>query len=416
MNKVKVANPEIIAGLRRTCAVREYRSSRQWLASRRRSIGASEAQILFGCGYAGQTPYSLFVEKVSGQAIAKSPDAVKRMRRGTILEGAVAQIFAEIEGMETYRFPIRSRFVASQSHPVWAMATLDGLVVENNALGTLELKQIGAFSAKEWRSEGIPTKFLVQVQHQLLATGLPFGYLAGWISGDTLETRKIEVHDRFRQALIAVCDRFYHNHVVPGIEAFDNDPESKKWLDFAPPMDGLPATTAAVKVVFPSDDKTAIEFEKKAVDVLLAKQALAAQVRLLERRIEYCNQLLIEAMGPAGYGIVEGNIVAHRMEDRAGYTVEPKRIRVLRTLKKLPEGVELITGHPAELLVTRMAKRLPRPGENQQKLLKSPNCLQCGATITQDTSRVLEIPGSEPGSPPDEALLCAKCAGEDDDE
>ena len=83
-----------------TCRIVEHATEADWLADRQSGIGASESASVFGCGYAGTSPMTVWASKVKGYRTEFSPDQLRRMNRGKKLEPIIADEFAEETGLE----------------------------------------------------------------------------------------------------------------------------------------------------------------------------------------------------------------------------------------------------------------------------------------------------------------------------
>lgn len=151
--------------------------SEPWHAARANRIGASEIGVV--CGWAPwQTREELLAEKMNPTPKAQT----KAMRRGHLLEPAVADWFAEETGA-TYTDDSNATFVHTQTD--WALANPDRLCADGSGL---EVKTAGDSSHDHgrpdvwhWGRQGtdqIPFLYLAQCQQSMYVTGCSTWHLA----------------------------------------------------------------------------------------------------------------------------------------------------------------------------------------------------------------------------------------------
>jgi putative phage-type endonuclease len=214
-----------------------------WLAARRYMIGASESAALFGCGYAGQSPVSIWSNKVEGE---EDHDDEKRLKIGKLIEPALRAIFSDETGL-----PCESPGeFAIYKHPELSImgATLDGLTEDEQGVCPVELKNVSYFNRNEWLDEP-PLKYQVQVQHQLAVTGAKRGYLLGFIGGNDPIIKIIPRNDRFIESTL-----------MPKIEQFWQFVKNRE----LPPIDGSQATASLLARLYPEDDGATVILPQEA--------------------------------------------------------------------------------------------------------------------------------------------------------
>lgn len=149
----------------------------EWLAWRRQGIGSSDAPIIMGVS-PYSTPYQLWEEKLG---------RVKPERNTFILDKGhrlepMARALIEFELGQN--FP--PKLVVHESEP-WLRASLDGM----SELGDIiEIKYMGA---EEHASGQIPERYLPQVQHQMVITGVAKVYFCSFNPDAETKLRIIEV-------------------------------------------------------------------------------------------------------------------------------------------------------------------------------------------------------------------------------
>lgn len=135
---------------------------KDWLAARRNGIGGSDAAAAVGLS-PWVTRLELYYDKI-GEAPEREEN--DDMRRGTILEPAVRQMYADATG---YQVVVPENIVHSQRWP-FALVNLDGLAPEAGRI--LECKT--ARDRRGWGEPGsdeIPMVYMIQVQHAMAVLG-----------------------------------------------------------------------------------------------------------------------------------------------------------------------------------------------------------------------------------------------------
>ena len=147
----------------------------EWLAVRRRGIGGSDTPVVvLGERHPFRTPRQLWEEKTG-----RSPDVEETpaMRRGTVLEPVVADLYREVTGRKLRRVN------AVLQHPEhdWMLGNVDREIVAarpDDGPGVLEIKCPGLRVFAQCRREGIPDYYQLQMQHYLAVTGRKWGAFA----------------------------------------------------------------------------------------------------------------------------------------------------------------------------------------------------------------------------------------------
>ena len=149
----------------------------EWLADRKRGIGASEAAAIFGVSR-WSDPVKLWEEKC-GLRDAKDLSDVDYVQEGHRVEGPLGDLFAALHA--SYRLDKRPYDMLYQTERPWLYATLDGELtnVRTGERGILEIKKhdiMGRNDSREWDGR-IPSHYYTQICHQFLATGFDFAWL-----------------------------------------------------------------------------------------------------------------------------------------------------------------------------------------------------------------------------------------------
>jgi predicted phage-related endonuclease len=290
----------------------DYRDLDAWLAARRTFVGASESPTLCGVGYASQSPFSLWQQKVTGQEEAIDSELLEC---GQVLQPAIMQLASrrlELEIIEPGPFTVFRH--ADYPH---LGATLDGLAMDNGTLCAVEAKNVGGYNAAEWQGEEPPLRVNVQLQHQMLAAGLPWGYGVGLLGGNRVICRRVERSERFLAVLLARTEEFW-------VYVETKTP---------PPIDGSEATAAALRRLHPSANGETITLPLEAEKWDRALQKAKARIKRWEALKKESENRLKAAIGPAEVGLLpDGGMYTYKDQVTNYKAREAKTVtsRVLR--------------------------------------------------------------------------------------
>jgi predicted phage-related endonuclease len=235
--------------------IRTYQSREEWLAARESTpwLGGSDAPTVWGVGWS--SPYA----KWSAMAgiTADERQASYAMRRGSLLEPAIGQMFTFETGLPATR-PGETEWTVyhNDDERPWIGATPDfELVVPDSwdpfagdvdsfgndaparlrdEPGVLQVKSsAGGFISHEWEVRP-PLKYSVQVQHELYATGRSWGVLA------------VDFGHAMRWAWIERDEAFLAQHLSK-LDLFWRAVQEKEWTD---ELDESQATYDALKAQY----------------------------------------------------------------------------------------------------------------------------------------------------------------------
>lgn len=179
----------------------------KWLSLRKTGIGGSDAGAICGVN-----PYSsamkVFRDKTGEVAEEQDNEAI---RIGRDLEDYVAKRFMEATGLKVRKSNFMYRSV---EHP-FMLADVDRIVIGEDA--GLECKTASAYNADKWTDGNIPLHYIMQCYHYMAVTGKRTWYIAAVILGREFICRRLEWDDELVGRLIAIEEKFWNNHVVPGV-------------------------------------------------------------------------------------------------------------------------------------------------------------------------------------------------------
>jgi putative phage-type endonuclease len=264
-----------------------------WLTWRRGGIGASDIAAITNASPWGSR-WSVWVDKV-GLAPLDDDDPSDVMQLGLDLEPVIVAWF---ERRHRGLHVMARQYRATHPEHDWALATLDGLIVEE---GSDDLDSAVAVFESKYdagsRWDEIPDHYRLQVQWQLAVTGLDAAFLA--VMHMAFGRPRFEVYEVARDQamidrLLAEGERFWMDHVVAGV----------------PPLaDGHPATSAALAGAWTTPEHIPAVDVRSMSHVVDELRALRATRKQLEADIERDENLLKAALGNLTEGCIEGQVV-----------------------------------------------------------------------------------------------------------
>ncbi len=183
-----------------------------WHAMRAQDLTSTDVAALFGLS-PYKTAFELWHEKRSGE-VARVKDN-DRMRWGRRLESVVAEGIAEERGWQARPFKEYGRL------PELRLGASFDYRVRPNHTGTdspddsiLEIKTVDALAFRNgWTIEDdyveAPAHIELQVQHQMLVSGLRRAYIGVLIGGNRIEILEREADDQVHAGIIAAARKFW---------------------------------------------------------------------------------------------------------------------------------------------------------------------------------------------------------------
>jgi predicted phage-related endonuclease len=263
--------------------------SPEQIKARRILIAATDAVILAGVYPGKKGPSSVYLSKVA-EPEADREEALA-LRLGNMLEPLAIELVAEERGLwvapgETVRHATEK----------WIGATPDAFSVRKGSaarLGVIEAKAVARYRLSHGGDDldAIPDYVHVQVQWQMLATGLKTAYVSALL-GLEFKSFVVEHDDALASALVEVCGAFWRNHVVPRRP---------------PPPDGSDDAWQVVKRAFPRPARGGLLWAPAPIEALAKSVLKAGEMRKRaeaieqQRRQELC-ALIGDAEGYEGDG------------------------------------------------------------------------------------------------------------------
>jgi predicted phage-related endonuclease len=290
-------------------------SHEEWLAERRKHIGASDCAAILGFD-PRRGPLAVYEEKVLGR---ETPDN-DWLRFGRKVEGAIADMYAvktgrEVEDMGATHF---------EFHPLvdFPLAcTLDRTVMHGSLFGPLELKNIGDFSSAKAYEEDPHLHHQIQLQIQIACLDSTWGSLAALFPGYNLVWKDLERNDDFLETVYPELENFWR-HVV----------------DKVPPPVESHRDLEVVKRLYPADSGETVALDIHEMGLVNDWQARKKEAKEKETRAKELEAHLRAAMGDATWGALpDGTFLSLKTTKCKGYTSVvdslPYEYRTLRRTK-----------------------------------------------------------------------------------
>lgn len=252
-----------------------------WLESRRKGIGGSDAAAVLGLSK-WKTPLQVYQEK-RGE-LGSTPDN-ESMLWGRALEPVIRQQYAERTG-RIVRVP--ESIIAHPEH-AFMLANLDGVTDDRRVV---EVKT--ARSGQDWGEPGsdeVPQAYLLQVQHYMAVTGFEVADVAVLIGGSDFRLYEVPADRELQEMLIAGEAEFWQR-VVNG-----NPPE--------------PVSYADVQAKFGrTSNYAAFEATPEVLAAFETIKAIKEQIKAIEASEENAKAIVMKAMGEADTLTCGGRTIA----------------------------------------------------------------------------------------------------------
>lgn len=276
-----------------------------WLAWRKHGLGGSDIAALLGLSK-WASPWSLWAEKTGAIGEQNEND---EMVGGRWLELAITPWFTARTGLHVVYQQARCH----RPDRPWQRCTIDGVATDTphldditNALGVVEIKT--GERGPDWTD--IPAYYQAQAQWQMATLDLHHT----WIP--MLHGRRLTIYELARDQadidfMVEEAERFWFDHVVAGTP---------------PPVDGSDATLDALGQMWPHhiDGRTAdLDHIADALDDL---EQAKADTKAAQTREKHAKARIVEAMGPAEIGLVDGR-PALTLREQSRTDIDTKRLR-----------------------------------------------------------------------------------------
>lgn len=240
----------------------------KWLEERRKGIGGSDAAAV--CGLSPwKTALEVYFEKI-GELADQEENA--DMRRGTLLEPVVRQMYADETGYEVEK---PDGIVTCKKYP-FALANLDGRVPAFGGIAEFKTSR----DRRGWGDPGsdeIPQVYLLQAQHYLAVTGTDRCDVACLFGDFELGIYTILADPDFAELLMEAESRFWRDHVLARV-----------------PPD--PMTHNDIKLRWPKSRPITVPGAMKELEAAAVLSAVKDRIKTLEAIQDRCECILKTAI------------------------------------------------------------------------------------------------------------------------
>jgi putative phage-type endonuclease len=253
-----------------------------WEQWRSLGIGASEVAGVLGIS-PWATPYSVWQAKVSGDGGGTSGNA-EAMRWGQLLETAILQEVERRLGIH----PIGEQTACTHRTRPFAICTVDAFYTNgvDHRDGVIEVK-----TTSDPRWTDVPDHYQAQVQWQLEVTDLDKAWVACLHNGRKLSLWPIDRDRDIGAGLLEIVENFWVRHVQGG------EP---------PPVDGRPATTAAIARRYADTQPELVADLTHIAHVFTELHQVRDDIKTLDEQRDQLENLIKTELGEAEAGNVDG--------------------------------------------------------------------------------------------------------------
>lgn len=277
---------------------------------RRTGITATDVRVLAGCDPYGRTPHDVWRAKVLGDEDFRETEATEI---GNLLEPIIIPRVASRVKLHALRIDPEKLTMRHPEHPT-AIATPDALLAAtafHAPEAAAQIKVCGLETAGDWGdaddgADGIPEHVLVQVAWELYVSQLALEYV-GALIGTQIRVYRVDRTrdvDDLIDALIAVADRFWSDHVQPKI---------------APPVDGSEGSRRMLRAMWPRSDGSTMRASPEAEAAARRYFEAARSEKSARKAKELATQELLAFAGAANE--VTGDGWRLRLSERPAVTV-----------------------------------------------------------------------------------------------
>lgn len=255
-------------------------SREDWLKSRHRGIGGSDAAAILGVS-PWTSRYSLWADKTATEP--KMSEATPAMEFGNLMEPIVRQMFADKTGFETLT---DSTLYAHPLHE-WMLANLDGLVcTDGNSTpdAVLEIKT----ARMEW--DHVPAYYESQIQHYMAVTGMQHAYCAALFHGDQYQMFEVPRDDVYINRLIEAEAEFW----------------SSVREHRQPEIDGSQSTYDHIRKAHEVEQGKSVELGADIAEMLTWRASAKEMVSQYEAEVREAEARIMDALQGAEVGLIDG--------------------------------------------------------------------------------------------------------------
>lgn len=295
----------------------------EWLAERRKSVGASEVAAVMGL-----SPYNTALDVYKSKHGVDKPFDPVTAWFGHIAEPTIQEWVEKFSGVDVELEPA---FMARSVEFPFLHASFDRL--SSDPFTTWQFKTSHMYAGHKW-DDGIPTDIRVQVQAEMLVAGTLRAAVVVWIAG----TRDFRLFWETRD------NKFIDDHMIPALTKFWDDLQA----GIAPP----PSTPGELAEAWP-DDAGAMDAPDIALEWIEKRAFLLATAKEATEEADQIKQAIGEYMLGVGVDTFmhEGRKLLTYKKQKGRESFDTAALK-----KDLPELVAEYTKQGADFLVMRTYK------------------------------------------------------------
>jgi hypothetical protein len=256
--------------------------SPEWHELRASGIGGSQVGTILGLN-PWESAFTLWAKLT--KRIDDSFEQNEKMRWGTIVEPLIFDEWG-------LRNPEYKMFTTGTWADGWKHANPDGILFDGETYGLLEIKTAG------YRFDSVPEHYVAQCMWYMHLLGLKWCKVVVLFQGNQLETFHLDYQPDFVDRMVARVEEFW----------------SKLTKDVPPDWDGSESTFQTVRVMNPSIVDDEVELGELGTNLLF----LQADLDLTSQRVTKLKSQILDLMGDAKYGSLNGNVIATRSSRNGG--------------------------------------------------------------------------------------------------
>ena len=284
-----------------------FATEEEWLAARAKDITSTDVAALPGLDVSPYlSPWELFHRKKTGEVPSIIPS--ERMKWGSRLQDAIAEGVASDFGLTVARLKEYMR------RPEYRIgSSFDFLVLPHGSPGLMEVKNVDSLAYHStWTDEdGVieaPPHIELQVQHQMLVSGMPWCLLVALVGGNTIRTTRRERDEAVGKIILKKVAEF--------------------WMmveeDRAPAPDFSRDAAAIARLYRTSDPGSVIDLslDTEAETLALLYNMAASEEKQVEEKKLSAKARLLQKIGTAEKGLGNGwSVSAKEVKESPGKVI-----------------------------------------------------------------------------------------------
>lgn len=292
-----------------------HKTEEEWLAARKKGIGASESSIIYGLpGY--RSIRRVWADKKNlGWGVfsedSKDADFEELGEAGHRSEDMNAKWFSDKTGFKVFDpGDYTIQWAENVNAPIFS--TIDRFCDDGSPKPVpLELKLAFYEAAKIWMTL-VPQAYMIQLQHQILCAESTHCYISVILNGYQHRFYKVDRHERTIDEIKRRCEWFW-DHVEKNIE---------------PPVFSSPDMTDTLSDQYPEPVESTIDLPGELWDVTEQIEKDSQEMSIIKKRDTHNKNLLRDAIGDHTTGIlIDGETVWNWKKTKRGRMLKKGKLK-----------------------------------------------------------------------------------------